>query len=476
MLTATEKKTLKNILAMTDEPDSTFSYDELLGYLFGLAMTPDVLDPNEWIPIIFGGELPASGSAELMQTMTSKLVQVYNSFIADFDNNKLNFPFKIEKLKDNQFTALYEWISGFEEAITLRDELWDPEEYPELSNDKKEELYHSMITIEGLVDPVEAMDYFEDMPDELFQEAFSGVDMGQDDRDIQIQLFLIASLPLAIETFQQHARRVEKKRQQQSTRRPAAPTPIRSVQIGANDPCHCDSGRKLKKCCDCSDDMQASPSTGKSSKKSNVIKVNFPKHGKKQSVPAPVYQLKVALQDAKPPIWRRIQIPGGFTLEQLHSVIQICMEWDDLHLHQFLIDRICYSLPDGDDLWQASRPKNEAKYTLHELEKKIQPRFQYIYDFGDDWIHQITVEKILPPEEGKPYPVLITGRRACPPEDIGGIYHYNHILEVLNDPEDEEYEELTSWLNLDFFDPAQFDKNDIAEINTILEKVFPQAK
>ena len=180
-----------------------------------------------------------------MQTMTSKLVQVYNSFIADFDNNKLNFPFKIEKLKDNQFTALYEWISGFEEAITLRDELWDPEEYPELSNEKKEELYHSMITIEGLVDPVEAMDYFEDMPDELFQEAFSGVDMGQDDRDIQIQLFLIASLPLAIETFQQHARRVEKKRQQQSTRRPAAPTPIRSVQIGANDPCHCDSGNFL---------------------------------------------------------------------------------------------------------------------------------------------------------------------------------------------------------------------------------------
>ncbi len=72
--------------------------------------------------------------------------------------------------------ALYEWVSGFEEAIALREELWDPEEYPDISDRKKEELYHSMMTIQGLVDPVEVMDYFEDMPDEVFQEAFSGMD------------------------------------------------------------------------------------------------------------------------------------------------------------------------------------------------------------------------------------------------------------------------------------------------------------
>ena len=476
MITATEKKILKSLLAMTEEPDDTFSYDELLGYMFGLAMTPEVLVPSEWMPIIFGGKLPPFDSADQMQTMTSNLIQVYNSFIADFDNNKLKFPFKIEKLNENQLVALYEWVSGFEEAIALREELWDPEEYPELSDQKKEELYHSMMTIQGLVDPVEVMDYFEDMPDEVFQEAFSGKDMGQNDREAQIQVFLLASLPLVIETFQKHARTVEKKRQQQLTRRPGAPTPIRSVKIGRNDLCPCNSGKKFKKCCGASDDNQTNPSGGKSSNKSNVIKVDFPQHGKKQTAPAPIYQLKVALQGAKPPIWRRIQVPGNITLEELHSIIQICMEWDDQHLHQFLIDRTCYSLPDGDDLWQASRPKNEAKFTLHALEKKIQPRFQYIYDFGDDWMHQISVEKILPPEEGKAYPVLITGRRACPPEDIGGIFQYNHILEVLSDPEGEEYEEVTSWLDMDFFDPAGFDKEDIAEINETLKKLFPQIK
>ncbi len=476
MLTASEKKTLKSLLAMTQEPDDTFSYEELLGYMFGLAMTPDILLPSEWMPIIFGGELPPFDSVDQMQAMTGNLIQVYNNFIADFNNDKLKFPFKIDKLKDQQFAALYEWVSGFEEAIALREELWDPEEFPDLSDGKKEELYHSMMTIQGLVDPVEVMDYFEDMPDEVFQEAFSGMDMGANDREAQIQVFLIASLPLAIETFQKHARIVEKNRQQRITRRPTPPTPIRSAKIGRNDPCPCNSDKKFKKCCGSGDNQQASPPGGKSSKKSNVIKVDFPQHGKKPAVPAPVYQLKVALQGAKPPIWRRIQVPGNITLEQLHSVIQLCMQWDDQHLHQFLIDRTCYSLPDGDDLWQASRPKNEAKFTLHDLREKIQPQFQYIYDFGDDWIHQINVEEILPAEEGKSYPVLIAGKRACPPEDIGGIHQYNHILAVLNDPEDEEYEEVASWLNMDIFHPASFDKEDIAEINETLKKLFSPTK
>jgi yecA family protein len=477
MLTATERKNLKNLLAMTGEPDNTFSYDELLGYMFGLAMTPDILVPSEWMPIIFGGDLPAFDSTEQMQTMTDNLIQVYNSLIDDFHNYKLNFPFNIEKLKDSQFEALYEWISGFEEAISLREELWDPEEYPELSDKKKEALYHSLMTIQGLVDPVEVMDYFEELPDELFQEAFSGMDTALNDRELQIQVFLMASLPLAIETFQEHSRTVEKKLQRQSSER-GFPIPIHSVKVGRNDPCPCssgsDSGKKFKKCCSDNAGEKKVSLAGTSSKKSNVIKVDFPQHRKKQAVPAPLYQLKIELQGAKPPIWRRIQVPGDITLEHLHGVIQVCMGWTDCHLHQFLIDRICYCLPDDDDFRQTSRPKNEAKYTLQDLEKKIQPRFQYIYDFGDDWMHQITVEKILPPGDGKTTPVLITGRRACPPEDIGGIYGYMHLLEVLSDPEDEEYEEMVDRLDLDFFDPAQFRKEDIAVINASLKELFPQ--
>jgi yecA family protein len=477
MLTAIEKKNLKKLLSMSGEPDNTFSYDELLGYMFGLAMTPEMLAPSEWMPIIFGGDLPEFDSMEQMQTMTGNLIQVYNTFIDDFHNHKLILPFNIEKLKENQLEALYEWISGFEEAIALREELWDPEEFPELSDRKKEELYHSMMTIQGLVDPVEVMDYFDEMPDDLFEEAFSGMEPKPEDRELQIQVFLMASLPLAIETFQDHARTIEQQRQRHfSGAGYPFPAPIRSAKVGRNDPCPCGSGKKYKKCCGGSVDDQPISSTGGTAKKSNVIKVDFPRHGKKKAVPAPVFQLKVVLQGAKPPIWRRIQVPGDITLERLHEVIQLCMGWSDSHLHQFLIDRICYCLPDEDDLWHTSRPKNEAKYTLRDLEKKIQPRFQYIYDFGDDWIHQITVEKVLPATEKPPAPVLLAGRRACPPEDIGGIHGYMHLLEVLGNPDHEEYEEMADRFNLDFFDPAQFGKENIAVINESLEELYPRSR
>ena len=478
MLTPTDKKNLQRLLAQAEDPDNTFSYDELLGYLFGLAMTPDVLMPSEWMPLIFDGTLPEFDSMEVAQKLTGSLMAAYNKYIAAFQSGKLTFPFTIEKLQDDQFAALYEWVSGFEEAIALREELWDPEEYPELSDEKKEELYHSMMTIQGLVDPVEAMEYFEDMPDELFLEAFSGVDVELGDREAQIQIFLLASLPLAIETFQEHARAVEKKRQRQLSRS-GGPIPISSIKVGRNDPCPCSSGKKFKKCCGSSNAQQPFAAGDMAHKKSNIIQVDFPKHGKKKAdpaAPAPIYQLHVELQGSKPPIWRRIQVPGEITLDRLHSVLQLCMDWEDQHLHQFLIDRTCYSIPSADDLWQTSRPKNEAHYTLHRLADKIQPTFQYIYDFGDDWIHQITVEEVLPAQKGPSVPVLLAGERACPLEDIGGIHQYMHILEVLKDPEHSEYEEIAGMLNLEIFEPEQFDQDDITEINTMLQDLFSQKR
>lgn len=475
MLTTKQKKNLKKLLAMAKEPDITFTYNELLGYMFGLAMTPDVIVPSEWMPMIFGGDLPEFESMDQMQKMTTSLMDLYNTSIADFQSHRLSFPFNIDNMQIGQIEELYEWVSGFEEALALRDELWDPEEFPKLSEPNKAALYHSMMTIQGLVDPVEAVEYFEEMPDELFEEAFTGMDPNEADREAQIQVFLMATLPLAIETFQEHAYALEKKRQQQLGQAPPFPSRLRSVKIGRNDPCPCNSGKKYKKCCGSNVVKTGFGSEDISGKKSNVIKVDFPQHGKKKQVEAPVYQLKVGLQGAKPPIWRRVQVPGNYTLEDLHKVIQIAMGWTDSHLHQFMIDRTCYNLPSEEDLYRTSRPKNESKYTLQDLEKKIQPTFQYIYDFGDDWIHQISVEKILPAGEGPSIPTVVTGRRACPPEDVGGIYGFMHMLEIVNDPEDEEYEEMTEWLGTDF-DPAEFGKEEVKEINAILEEVFGRKK
>jgi yecA family protein len=474
MLTTAETKTLKNLLDLAPVPEQTFTYDELLGFLFGLAMTPDIVLPSEWMPIIFAGDSPNYNSREQAQTMTNCLLQVYNRFIADFHDQKLNFPYDIENLEEQQLDTLYDWVSGFEEAIILREELWDPEEYPELPDRKKEELYHSMMTIQGLVDPMEVMDFFDSLPDKLFQDTFADMDNVSEDREVQIQVFLMASLPMAVDTFQEHARTLEKKRQQQFPGHGAG-EPIQAVKVGRNEPCPCNSGKKYKKCCGSGGTPQSDPFTGGSTKKSNVIKVDFPRHGKKRDAIAPIYQLKVELQGAKPPIWRRIQVPGHTTLSRLHDILQICMGWDNQHLHQFLINRTCYCLPEEDDSFRTSRPKNEAKYTLQDLEGEISPRFQYIYDYGDDWLHQIIFEKTLPPQEGESSPVLVTGRRACPPEDCGGIHGYMRLLEILANPEDEEYQEIIDWLGMDF-EPARFGKEDIAVINVVMEELFTQGK
>lgn len=91
----------------------------------------------------------------------------------------------------------------------------------------------------------------------------------------------------------------------------------------------------------------------------------------------------------------------------------------------------------------------------------------YEYDFGDGWEHKIRIEKILPAEKGKRYPVCLAGKRACPPEDCGGPPGYERLLEVLRDPKHEEYEETLEWLGGPF-DPEAFDVN---EVNRMLKSV-----
>jgi hypothetical protein len=145
------------------------------------------------------------------------------------------------------------------------------------------------------------------------------------------------------------------------------------------------------------------------------------------------------------------------------------MGWTDSHLHKFLIDRTSYSLPDPDEM-DNDGSKNSEKFTLQDLHDKILPGFLYIYDFGDDWLHRISVEKVLGPDAGKPYPVLLTGKRACPPEDIGGTPGFYHLLDILDNAEDPDFED-EDWLDEEY-DPARFGKEEIALINAVLEEMY----
>ncbi|MFT5702133.1 MAG: yecA family protein [Desulforhopalus sp.] len=206
MLTKQESILLQSYLSLSPNPEGTFTLEELQGYLFGLAMTPGLLLPSEWVPVIFGDETPPFDTEGQVEKMHSSLIQVYSKMSAQFQEKKLTFPFNLNELNSEAVEELYDWVSGFEEALTLNEEAWDPEEYDDLPEQLVQQLYHSLMTIQGLVDPEEVMDFFENMPTEAFQEVFPEADSSPEDREMQIQMFLLASLPLAVETLQNHAR------------------------------------------------------------------------------------------------------------------------------------------------------------------------------------------------------------------------------------------------------------------------------
>ena len=178
----------------------------------------------------------------------------------------------------------------------------------------------------------------------------------------------------------------------------------------------------------------------------------------KKADDSPVYQLKITLQGSKPPIWRRIQVRGSTTLAKLHAILQIVMGWTDSHLHQFIVGDVYYGIPDPD--W-GDEVKSERRVKLGHIVARVNDRLVYEYDFGDSWAHTIVVEQVLVPEPGTTYPVCLTGKRACPPEDVGGIWGYAEFLEAIRDPRHPEHATMLQWVG-GHFDPQAFD---VAAVN-----------
>jgi len=180
----------------------------------------------------------------------------------------------------------------------------------------------------------------------------------------------------------------------------------------------------------------------------------------------PIYQLKIALKSIRPPVWRRIQVPGDTSLRKIHDIIQILMNWDDYHLHAFQVGGTRYGVPDPDGFGDMEE-KDDRRFKLADVVPASKSIIGYIYDFGDNWEMGILVEKILLPEEDVKYPVCLAGKRAGPPEDCGGAWGYAKLLEIIRTPDHEEHESMMEWLG-DEFDPEVFDIN---MINAKLRKM-----
>ena len=184
------------------------------------------------------------------------------------------------------------------------------------------------------------------------------------------------------------------------------------------------------------------------------------------SIPATerLYQFKITLLEVMPPIWRRIQV-RNCTLDKLHERIQTAMGWTNSHLYQFVINGERYGDPQlidvpSDDYYCVDATMTKISDVLPKSGERFP--FQYEYDFGDSWHHEILFEGCLPTIKGIRYPVCIEGERACPPEDVGGVGGYAEYLEILADMDDDRHEEMLRWRGK--FDPENFDAGKVTKL------------
>ncbi len=153
--------------------------------------------------------------------------------------------------------------------------------------------------------------------------------------------------------------------------------------------------------------------------------------------PDEILQLKITLKGiSKPPVWRRVQVRADTTFAVLHRIIQAAFGWTDTHLHSFEYQGEQIGVPDPE--WD-NDCINEAATTLAEVQLGLKDRVRYTYDFGDNWEHDIVLEKVMEPDAGDGRPALLTGKGACPPEDCGGLWGYAELKDTGG------------------FDPASFD-------------------
>lgn len=194
------------------------------------------------------------------------------------------------------------------------------------------------------------------------------------------------------------------------------------------------------------------------------------------------YEIKVSIRDTHPPVWRRLQIPEGITFHELNAIIQLAFGWCGYHAYNFEVgatlhdEGIFIELPELDDGWSYYETKNSKKEKIDKYFKEYK-RMKYTYDFGDDWIHDIIIEKIIETDIKLVNPVCIKAKMADLPEDCGGPWGYEELLGILSDKNHERYKEMKEWIDggmTNWYDDREY--VDIEEINMGLEDYKEHAK
>lgn len=185
---------------------------------------------------------------------------------------------------------------------------------------------------------------------------------------------------------------------------------------------------------------------------------------------ATVARLKITLDNVKPTVLRRIEVPFDIRLDRLHLAIQAAMGWTNSHLYEIRARDVGWSTPLPDLDW-AGDVLDARKARLDDVLEDIGTKtLTYLYDFGDGWNHTIKIERLADPEPATLYPRLIEASGRCPPEDIGGPWGYAEFVEAMADPKHERHDEFAGWIDEDEFDPAAVDADRLAQHVAALAK------
>ena len=171
----------------------------------------------------------------------------------------------------------------------------------------------------------------------------------------------------------------------------------------------------------------------------------------------PIAHIGIELREIEPKLWRRVDVPLTTTLQVLHDIIQVTVGWTDSHLFEFRVGERVYSEPHPTDELLERKVHDAAGIRLRTLVDRRVERFLYVYDFGDDWRHDIVIEEVRDGAADVDYPTFVSGERRCPPEDVGGAPGFMRFLEAALDPFHDEHEAMLTWYGKPF-DPDDIDE------------------
>jgi len=179
------------------------------------------------------------------------------------------------------------------------------------------------------------------------------------------------------------------------------------------------------------------------------------------------YTLRIALDEIEPEIWRSVAVPSDITLEQLHRVAQVAMGWLNGHLHEFRKGMTRFGVADED--WPDAQLVDENDVRLSSVLTRRGQKLEYVYDFGDNWAHTITLTGNA--KERCAVPVCLDGAGRCPPEDCGGPWQYMEMVRVLTvpseDKDDEDLREMAEMVFHNGWDAEDFDRD---AVNAVLSR------